>query len=326
MKTEKNNLYFVGNLSSIKTHFLKIISFLLIIVLNISCSQSTEPKGDDKNQFLLSQTGPQFSSDGQKIVFEGLYDSVYAIHFVDIYGNYLGHILNKRGFLSSPTWSPDDKKIAVSIEGNIYTVQINGDSLTKLTNTGEDFSCNWSPDGRYIGYTKSICDPECGIAVYDLSNNTKKVIGQYGGYASWNKNSSKIYYYHTLYVKRQDSNKSDYQGFVFKRIDINTLRIDSLFFVAKTELHLWLADCTVSPDEEEILFAASYGSPPQINIWKINLQSEEMIQITYEGGNCPAYNPTGDRIAYTNTNITEGGLWIMNSDGSDKQRLTKLKE
>ena len=51
-----------------------------------------------------------------------------------------------------------------------------------LTNTEEDFSCNWSPNGRYIAYTKSICDPACGIAIYDLSNDKKKVIGQYGGY------------------------------------------------------------------------------------------------------------------------------------------------
>lgn len=326
MKTKKNNLCFFRNPSSIKTHFFEIIPFLFIILLNVGCSQSTDPRIGEENLVTLSQIDPQFLSDGQIVVFKGLYDSVYAVHFVDISGNYLGHILSKRGFLSSPSWSPNDKKIVVSIEGNLYTVQTNGDSLSMLTNTGEDFSCNWSPDGKYIAYTKSICDPECGIAVYDLSNNTKKVIGQYGGYASWNKNSDKIYYYHTLYVKRLDSNKSDYQGFVFKRIDINTLRIDSLFFVAKTDLHLWLEDCTISPDEQKMLFAASYGSPAQMNIWKINLQNGEMIQMTYDGGNCPAYNPAGDKIVYTNTNINEGGLWIMNSDGSNKQRLTKLKE
>ncbi|MHB8132173.1 MAG: TolB family protein [Mobilitalea sp.] len=301
-----------------------IIASLFLLFLNINCSQNTEPKRDDKNQFLLSQIDSQFSNDGQTIVFKGLYDSIYAVHFVDIAGNYLGYILNKKGFLSAPTWSPDNKKIAISIEGNLYTAKIIGDSLTKLTNPGEDFSCNWSPDGKYIAYTKSICDPECGIAVYDLSNYTRKVIGQYGGYASWNKTSDKIYYYHTLFVKRPDSDQSDYKGFVFKRIDVNTLKIDSLFHVKNTKL--WLADCTVSPDEQEILFAASYGAPPVINIWKINLQNGEMIQMTFDGGNCPAYNPAGHKIVYTNTNIKEGGLWIMNRNGSNKQKLTKLQE
>jgi Tol biopolymer transport system component len=47
--------------------------------------------------------------------------------------------------------------------------------------------------------------------------------------------------------------------------------------------------------------------------------------MTYKGGNCPAYSPSGDKIVYTNTNINEGGLWIMNRDGANKHRLTKLK-
>ncbi len=306
-----------------KTNVILLISFLLIIV-NTNCSQSTFPKMEEGNLISLKQTGPQFSSDGQKIVFEGLYDSIYAVHFVDAFGNYLGHILSKKGYLSSPSWGPDDKKIAVSIDGNLYTVQINGDSLKMLTNTEEDFSCNWSPNGRYIAYTKSICDPACGIAIYDLSNDKKKVIGQYGGYASWNGSSDKIYYYHTLYTKKTNSDISDYRGFVFKRINVNSSNIDSLFHL--TDTNLWLTDCTVSRDEQEILFSASYGSPPVINIWKINLENKKIIQMTYEGGSCPAYNFTGDKIVYTNTNIHEGGIWIMDKDGSNKHRLTNLRE
>lgn len=308
-----------------KKTLLILVPFILLII-NTNCSQSTEPRKDQDSQILLSQTGPQFSSDGAKIVFEGLYDSIYAVHFVDISGNYLGYILNKRGFLSSPTWSPDNKKIAVSIEGNLYIVYVNGDSLTMLTNTGQDFHCNWSPDGRYIAYTKSICDPECGIMLYDYFNGTTSLKTQYGSYASWSSDSKRVYYRNNFYITDPETQRGDYKGFEFERIDVNTLEEDSLFFVSKTDLHLWLEDCTISPNEKEILFAASYGSPPQMNIWKIILQSGEMIQITYEGGDCPDYNPSGDKIVYTNTNINEGGLWIMNSDGSNKQRLTKLRE
>ncbi|MHB8905605.1 MAG: TolB family protein [Melioribacteraceae bacterium] len=301
-----------------------IIASIFLLFFNTNCSQNTEPKGDEKDQFLLSQTGPQFSSDGKKIVFEGLYDSVYAVHFVDISGNYLGYILNKKGFLSSPTWSPDNKKIAISIEGNLYTVKINGDSLTKLTNTGEDFFCNWSPDGRYIAYTKSICDPECGIMLYDFSNNSASIKTQFGSYASWDNNSERVYYRTNLYEKNTNTGIADYKGFVFRRKNVETNIEDSLYHV--DDKNLMLTDCTVSPDEKEILFAASYGAPPIINIWKINLQKGEMIQMTFDGGNCPAYNPAGDKIVYTNTNIKEGGLWIMNRDGSNKQQLTKLRE
>lgn len=312
----------------INKYFIKlntiILTTLFLSFLNTNCEDSTSPIiNDDEFLIALSQIDPQFSYDNEKIVFKGVYNSLYAIHFIDISGNYLGNILSGVGFLTSPSWSPEDEKLAVSIEGNIYITNTHGDILRKLTNTGQDFHCNWSPDGRYIAYTKSICDPECGIVLYDLNNDTKKVVGQYGGYASWNRNSDRIYYYHTLYKKIPDSDKSEYKGFVFKRVDVNTLKTDSLYFVDKTDAHLWLEDCTVSPDEDELLFSASYGSPPIMNIWKIDLETGEIRQITTEGGTCPSYSFTGDKIVYTNTNINEGCIWIMNKDGSNKQRLTK---
>jgi Tol biopolymer transport system component len=304
-----------------------IISLILIVV-HTNCSQSTEPTGEPGNIIVSRQNEPEFSADGEKVVFNGMYNDISAIHFVDREGNYLGHILENdsttHNFFSSPSWGPGVNKIAVSINGNLYTVKEDGDSLTQLTFSWQDFSPSWSYDGQYIAYTKSICDPECGIAVYDLSKNIKRVIGEYGGHASWSKNSDKIYYYHTLYEKRPNSHISDYKGFVFRRIDINTLREDSLFYVKSTDdFHLWLEDCTISPDEKEILFAASEGAPPQIYIWKINLEQKSLYKMTV--GNHPSFSPDGSTIVYTNTNINEGGIWIMNHNGSNKRRLTKLK-
>lgn len=303
----------------------KMFNCLIIIglVFNYNCCDTLVSTKEPENQIFKWQIEPQFSSDGEKIVFVGLYDSIEAIHFIDEDGNYLGHILENQGyFLSSPSWGPDTNKIAVSINGNLYLVNTKGDSLHQLTFSSQDFSPTWSPNGKCIAYTKSICDPECGIAVYYLDNNTKRVVGQYGGHASWNNNSDKIYYYHTLFEKRPDSHISDYKGFVFKRININNLMIDSLFYVNATEMDLWLTDCTISPDENEILFAAAEGAPSQIYIWKINLENNSLFKMTV--GDYPSYSPNGSKIIYTNTSKDEGGLWIMNSDGSNNRRLTKL--
>lgn len=297
----------------------KSVLYILLFV-SISCSQTTDPKIEDDNLIFDWQSNPQFSSDGQKIVFEGLYDSIYAIHFVDKNGIYLGHILDSicsKNYVSSPSWG-NNNNIVVSIEGNLAIVNISNDSLTQLTSSYQDFSCTWSKDGHYIAYTKSICDPDCGIAVYYLSNNTTRIIGKFGGYASWDNNSDKIYYYENVY------NQGYYKGFVFKRVDLITLRVDSLFYVNSNNADLWLTDLNVSPDGEEIVFAASEGAPPQIYIWKINLELKTLIKITI--GNHPAFSPDGSQIIYTNTNRSEGGLWIMNKDGSNKKRFTKLNK
>ena len=84
--------------------------FLFILLfISINCSQSTEPL-KERNLIAESQRDPEFSSDGMSIVFYGLYDSVFAIHFVDISGNYEGYLIKNKGGLSSPSWSPDNKK------------------------------------------------------------------------------------------------------------------------------------------------------------------------------------------------------------------------
>jgi hypothetical protein len=133
-----------------------------------------------------------------------------------------------------------------------------------------------------------------------------------------------VYYYNNFFITDPETQAGDFKGFIFKRIDINTLEVDSLFYVKSSDDGLYLQDCTISPDEKEILFAAAYGPPPQINIWKIVFETGEMFQMTHDGGNCPSYNPAGDKIVYTNTKKNEGGIWIMNKEGSNKQRLTKL--
>lgn len=303
---------------------INIVFPIFLLISNINCSQSMEPIPDGEGGYILTQINPQFSPDDKMIVFNGGYNNVYAVHLIDSARNYLGYILNDVGHINSPTWAPDNNRLAVSIEGSIFTVNKDGTNLSKIIDSDQDFFCNWSPDGRYIAYTKSICDPECGIALYNFGEDTSNVIGQYGGHAAWNKNSDKVYYSHTYYITDTTTGNGIYKGFIFKRFDVNTLKTDSLFYVKNT--NLWLADCTVSPDEKYILFAAAYGSPARLNIWEINLQSKSMMQITFDGGDCPSYNPAGNKIVYTNTNLKEGGLWIMNSDGSNQKRLTKLKE
>ncbi len=296
---------------------LTIISSLLFLI-NTNCSQSTEPVDNGEGGIACHQLDPQFSYDNRLIVFQGQYDSIYAVHFVDTSGNYLGYILRDQGLLNSPTWAPDNDRLAVSIDGSIYIVNKNGSGLSRIIYSDQDFFCNWSPDGKFISYDKTICDPECGVSLYNLKDDSSKIVGQYGNFSSWSWDSKKIYYGTYFY-----DNKGKYLGPKISRINIETGIKDSLITVHNK--NLYLEDCCVSPDEKEFLFVASYDLPVRLNIWKINLETGAMVQITFDGGNFPAYNHLGNKIVYTNTNLKEGGLWIMNSDGSNKKRLTKLE-
>ena len=224
--------------------------------------------------------------------------------------------------LSSPSWGPTNEKLALSVDGNLCIVNLNGDSLTPLTYSGQDFGCSWSNDGKTIAYTKTICDPDCGIEALDLSSHISRLVAQYGGSASWSPNSKTIYYYHNVFLAKPDPYPAEYAGFVLARIDITTFKIDSLFFVANPNLRF--EDCAVSPDEQEILFSAAEAGPHS-NIWKIDLSSHQMSQLTESGGQSPSYSPDGSTIVYSNTYISEGGLWRMDRNGANKKRLTTLR-
>ena len=138
------------------------VSFAILMYCNFNCNdtiKTTEPE----NIIYDWQSNPQFSNDGEKIVFEGLYDSINAIHFLDKNGSYLGYILDsikEKKYVSSPSWGINNS-IVVSIEGNLFLVNITNDSLTQLTNSYQDFSCTWSRDGNYIAYTKFRVIPDC---------------------------------------------------------------------------------------------------------------------------------------------------------------------
>ncbi len=307
-----------------------IIEVALIVTVTCvvhSCSNTPPAPAESDVLSGARQEDPAFSHDGRLIAFVGEYDSIYAVHFVDIDGNYVGHIFQTRAdsarhVFSSPSWNPTNDRIALSIDGNISVVKVDGDSLIQLTNTGEDFACSWSYDGENIAYTKTICDPTCGIVVLTIRNNSTKIVAQFGMDASWNSASRKIYFCHTVFLPKPDPMPSEYAGFVFERVDLDTGLKDSLFYVANSEL--WLNDCTVSPDESEILFSAAEGAPPRSNIWKLELSTGVVTQLTQKGGRSPSYSPDGFSIVYSNTNASEGGLWIMDRTGGNKRRLTRL--
>ena len=88
-----------------------------------------------------------------------------------------------------------------------------------------------------------------------------------------------------------------------------------------------VADCgfsTISPSGAEIAFGVL---PPEnyAQIWIYNIVQNHLSKLTDDGGDYPAWSPDGSKIVYTRTQQGDGGLWIMNADGSGKRRLTKAQ-
>lgn len=55
------------------------------------------------------------------------------------------------------------------------------------------------------------------------------------------------------------------------------------------------------------------------DIWKLDLSSYELTKLTNQWSIMPDWSPDGTKIVYVS-----GGIWVMNSDGSNKTNIKPL--
>ena len=109
-------------------------------------------------KFLVSTTiesGPQFSPDSTKIVFESTRTGAYEIWQCNSDGSNLIQLTHLNTVTGTPRWSPDGAQIAFDsvAPGNseIFVVDSSGGSMRQLTHdSSSDVVPSWSRDGRWI--------------------------------------------------------------------------------------------------------------------------------------------------------------------------------
>ena len=71
--------------------------------------------------------------------------------------------------MTYPRWSPDAEQIAILVYPDIYMLDIRTEGVTRLVTFPQGrraFTLAWSPDGRYLAYTRLPQDPN--VYVYDM--------------------------------------------------------------------------------------------------------------------------------------------------------------
>jgi Tol biopolymer transport system component len=107
----------------------------------------------------LAWTDPDWSSEGDRIIFSGWIEADSGICIADTNGEnpecvHTGNPV----FCGNPSFSPDGSKIVFVMQdyggpNQVWVVNSDGSDPRRLTTEGGDDPC-WSPDGRYIVYTQ----------------------------------------------------------------------------------------------------------------------------------------------------------------------------
>lgn len=347
MKTVKNNLYFFGYLSSIKTHFLEIIPLLILFLSFYSCDVNNNPVDDNPCGGIQPgivptppYDSPVWHPSGEFIGFNymPLLSITYPYgencwgvqHFnrdssgfwlINPDGTNMRRIFPYK--LQNPAWSPDGEWIAFNLGTQIFKMRFTGDSfdttsLTQLTTEGRNFFPSWSPDGQWIAYVKSSCEGPhtCGLWLMDSNGQQHRFLDDYGNYPDWLPLEMKVVYkIRAVTVSGQAMGDSLW----IYNININTKSF--LTFVAGDNRY---------PKYSSSKTIIAYWSSG--NICLMDLIGNNKQQLTTSGvdvsfGTPFSWSPDGVNIVYTDYRSDDWGydngtLWILNLNTGEKKQLT----
>lgn len=114
---------------------------------------------------------PSWAPDGSRMAFVTMRDGNFEIYVMNADGSDQINLTNNVSMDSEPAWSPDGRKIAFVSDrdgvgsSEIYVMSVDGGSLTRLTDTQDNYSPAWSPDGTKLAYRRD--NPASG-GIYEM--------------------------------------------------------------------------------------------------------------------------------------------------------------
>ena len=153
-------------------------------------------------RFLSSTTiesGPQFSPDGSRIIFESTRSGAYEVWECRSDGSNLVQLTHLNSVTGTPRWSPDGQQIAFDSRapGNadILVMDSRGGALRNLTNEAStDVVPSWSRDGRWI-YFASDRSGEWQVWKMPSAGGPAVQVTRHGGYGGFESLDGEFLYY-----------------------------------------------------------------------------------------------------------------------------------
>lgn len=205
------------------------------------------------------------------------------------------------GYYYSPSWSSDGEWLAFARNAQIYKMKLNGDSLTQLTFTSRNWSCDWSDSDSLILYQITLGDSG-GVWIMNSNGQNKKAIVKYAGHSSFTPGDS------ILLVEYFTTNFDSAHITIINPIDSSTREV---FKWEQGNPYHYYTEPRISPDGQTIVLSI------ETCIWTMSIDGDNLIQLTSTKGMYPNWSPDNTKIVYTRPTLEGGDVYIMNYDGTN---------
>jgi TolB protein len=180
----------------------------------------------------------------------------------------------------------------------------------------------WSPDGRYIAYTRyaptrysgkgKLVNPN--LYLYDVKREREKVISEFQGQnsgAAWSSDGKYI-----AYTSSKDGNPDIYlynmdNGAITSLIKNSGVNVEPSF----------------SPDGKSLVFSSSRTGNPELYRYEMDTQKQTRLTFSRYYNSSPSWSPASDKIAFAGLDNPFGkrsffDVFLVSPSGDNIERLT----
>lgn len=301
----------MGNL--FRKHSIKFLSGLsLILCLGLTGCASTGQQANS-DEYSIRDARPQWSPNGDKIVFGSLRTGNDDVWIVDLATGDLANLTSNSSFVDfDPTWSPDGNHIAFvsNRAGNedIWLMTSSGSDVVNLTlsSVAEDFSPEWSPDGRYIAFVSNRSGKH-DIWLVNADGSNPENLTQFATdttfvLPSWSKDGNHIAFF-------------DVAGSIWIADFLN-----GKYVARKIVTDKYLTHLALSPDGASV--ATHSKETGKWHILLAGVADKRLVDLfePADSVSFPSWSPDSTRITYMDF---DSNIWYINVNTREKTNLTQ---